>query len=117
MSLIVKIMCAARGNDAHPRHGHRLLANVQEVEFIEPTTARGPQLAVTQLREPGATTDHREVFSLYGSVYVMNEAGKTISAFEVSGDGELGVPDVVYRSWSDLAREEEARATKSPPPV
>lgn len=107
MSLIVKIMCATRGNDGHPRHGHRILADVQEVNFIEPTHARGPQVEVCFRRATDATPPERQVFALYGNVYVMNEGGKTITSFEVSGAPELGMPETAYVSWADIHKDED----------
>lgn len=115
MSLIVKIMCASRGNDAHPRHGHHIYADVKEVWFSEPTKMRGPQAVLIMRRATDATPEERVVHNLYGNVYVMNEAGKTLSNFEVSGSGQLGMPDEAFRSWDDLSREEPT--TPPPEPV
>lgn len=85
MALIVKIMCANRGNDAHPRHGHRLFAGVQEVEFEETDRENRtlPVIHMTFTRETEATPEVTTTVALRGNVYVMNEAGKTISMFEV----------------------------------
>jgi hypothetical protein len=95
MSLIVKIMCADRGNDGHPRHGHRLFANVQEVEFEEPSNYHGvPRCAHVHLtfkRETEAAPEVTTSIALMGNVYVMNEGGKTISSFDVAPPQLAGV--------------------------
>lgn len=113
MSLIVKIMCANRGNDAHPRHGHHLYSDVKEVWFNEPSEARGPQAILVFKMATEAEPVDRLVHNLYGNVYVMNEAGRTISSFEVAAGRDLGMPMEALRSWDDLHAEQEAAA---PPP-
>ena len=102
MSLIVKIMCANRGNDSHPRHGHRLFADVKEVDLIEPTELRGPQLSIVFRRTSQAEPEDRRVLNLYGNVYIMNEAGKTISSFDVSNSGQLGMPAEAFGDWDRI---------------
>jgi hypothetical protein len=83
MSLIVKIMSAQRGNDGHPRHGHRIFAEVREVEFQEPTEHRPPTVHLTYRRATDASPEETNSVALFGNAYVMNEAGRTISSFEV----------------------------------
>lgn len=112
MSLIVKIMCANRGNDSHPRHGHHIYADVKEVWFNEPTGARGPQASIIMQRATDATPEERIVHNLYGNVYVMNEDGKTLSSFEVTGSAQLGMPEEAFRSWDDV---DKAHASVPPP--
>lgn len=77
--LILKIMCAVRGNDEHPRQGYHLIAGVTDVEFFEGTELTPPSVHFTR-----AHGDEESVITpLVGNVYVMNEAGRTISRFEV----------------------------------
>lgn len=79
MSLILKVMNGSRGNDAHPRAGYRLLAGVKEVIFREPAGEAVKPSAFIWLH--GA--EEALVLNLDGSAYVMNEAGRTVSYFEV----------------------------------
>lgn len=87
--LVLKIMSAVRGNDDHPRHGHRVISGVAEVGFREPkvNVARalggGPKERATMTYR-FAGSDEAIAEPLAGNVYVMNEAGRTISRFEVA---------------------------------
>lgn len=109
MSLIVKIMCAQRGNDSHPRHGYRVFANVQEVEFEEPSNLhgqeRGAHVHLTFRRDTEAAPEETTSIALTGNVYVMNEAGKTISTFELAGGARsapLGPdPEAIIRAMAE----------------
>lgn len=85
MSVIVKIMSDQNLADDDSRKSHILVTGVASVEF---------------LRHPAALVclnfnDGREGYSIpaNGNVYVMNEAGKTVSSFN---PGAVDIPGLVY---------------------
>lgn len=112
--LIVKIMCANRGNDDHPRHGHQIFSGVKEVDFYEAFRGdekRPPSQAGVYLifeRESEGTPADVTHIPLDGNVYVMNEAGRTISCFEA---GRPTADDVA--NGSDAAIFETAAAARA----
>lgn len=75
--LIVKIMSGEDCPDADARKAHRLITGVTSVVFAH--TEKGGDMTVNY------AGDDEEEFTLTGNVYVMNEAGKTISSFTPSG--------------------------------
>lgn len=85
--LIVKIMGPERLPDDDSRKTHTLLTNVTQVRFLNvPVPDSTEQQGLVQL----TFGDHREgwapeEFPVPGNVYVMNEAGRTITTFTGAG--------------------------------
>lgn len=92
--LILKIMSADRGNDEHPRHGYQIITGIRRVWFQERNGEHRARLVVDFANE------ERDEWDLDGNVYVMNEAGKTISKFEVHAPADLEgpVPDDMVKA-------------------
>ena len=107
MTLIVKIMSAEDTADSDTRKTHRLFAGVDDVEFGR----QGPdEPPVVHLRfKPEFRDAEAEVLTiaLAGNVYVMNEAGKTISSFGcapivyAAGEPTEAVPATPRREWTE----------------
>lgn len=88
MSLIVKIMSGEDLADSDTRKAHTLLVDVKSVDFVR----RGGALAVVTFND----LDEPVEYALDGNVYVMNEAGKTVSSFGCASP-DLGVTE--EREW------------------
>lgn len=79
MPLVVKIMSGENGPDCDTRKSYKLLSDVTSVEFGRDDEPKRASLFVWFKGDP-----QPEVFYPLGNVYVMNEAGKTISSFGVA---------------------------------
>jgi hypothetical protein len=82
--LILKIMGLENGPDEDTRKTYRLLTGVRCVEFNRIGQIASDSDAMPSFTAEASVTfddDQCEVFPLGGNVYVMNEAGKTISSF------------------------------------
>lgn len=82
--LIVKIMSGEDTADTDSRKTHRLFAGIADVEFNRQGEGDQPVVHMRFKRE--FRDDEPEVVTIAftGNVYVMNEAGKTISAFSAA---------------------------------
>ena len=92
-AMIVKLMSGEDLADEDSRKSFRLIANVVEVEFERAENAHGVLTAYAVVtRNDDDPEDSPEAIELDGTVYVMNQAGKTVATFgPASPDSDLGV--------------------------
>ena len=107
MTVIVKMMSDEDAPDSDTRKLHILFTDVYGVHFKR--DAKGsPSMELTFCK--GYHTDEREntlyteEFTVTGNVYVMNEAGKTVSSFGCSP-----IPSVVDRPYARRGGELRSR--------
>lgn len=95
MSLIVKIMSGENAPDDDSRKTYQLHTGVMSVAFLRGSENEpDAPAAIVVTFEPRAPLNEPTTgtFAVYGNVYLMNEAGKTISAF-----GSAPLPTEVNR--------------------
>lgn len=86
MALIVKIMNDPQhAASDRPTAGYRILADILEVGFREATFGDAARIDLVYKRETEMAPEIVTTIYPQGNVYVMNEAGKTISSFVVPG--------------------------------
>lgn len=92
MSVTVKVMSAEPHPDDDSRRTHTLFTDIREVHF-ERKPDGTPWLTLRRSGFDLERVDDATSFQPQGNVYVMNEAGRTVSTFGVS---EIPKPDGVY---------------------
>lgn len=75
MSLIIKLMSDEDAPDQDTRKSYRLFTGVTSASFSRDESGAGIMMVHFEAKED------EETFDVIGNVYVMNEAGKTISSF------------------------------------
>lgn len=76
--LIVKVMSGCDRPDDDARKSFQLFAEVKDVDFVRDDDDESQAIAVLRYG-----SNLSETVEVYGNVYVMNEAGRTISTFSV----------------------------------
>jgi hypothetical protein len=79
--LIVKMMSAEDAPDEDTRKTYRLITGVIDARFERDEEAGGPVMYVWY---SSPDEDRPSTFCISGNVYIMNEAGRTISSFGAS---------------------------------
>jgi hypothetical protein len=77
--MIVKIMSGEDAADEDVRKLYMLVSGVKEVKFVR-RLSPNPCAIASIVRDDGVIYDEE----VHGNVYVMNDAGKTVSSFGVA---------------------------------